>query len=65
MMKPYMVHRTGTEHLTIIDAHPYHKPLGKVDHKGAGHYTIAYDLHCPLCRQKDANQKNAHGYDRA
>lgn len=34
--------RTGTETFTIFDAHPYHEPVGKVDHKGAGEYRIAY-----------------------
>lgn len=48
-----IVHRTGTEHLTITEAHPYHQPVGNVDHKGAGNYTIGYDPHCPLCRKEE------------
>jgi len=43
--------RTGTVTFTIIDAHPYHRPVGKLDHKGAGEYEMAYDPHCPLCRE--------------
>jgi hypothetical protein len=30
------VWRPGTECLTIIEAHPYHQPIGRVDHTGAG-----------------------------
>jgi len=47
-----MVIRTGTEHFTITDAHPYHQPVGHTDHKGAGVYIIAYDARCPLCREE-------------
>ena len=54
-----MVHRTGNEHFTITEAHPYHKPVGKIDHKGAGNYTMTYDPHCPLCRQ-DEQQQGGH-----
>lgn len=46
------VFRTGTESLTIIEAHPYHQPIGRVDHKGAGEYVRAYDPCCPLCRKE-------------
>ena len=57
-----VVHRTGSEHYTIIDAHPYHMPVGAIDDKGAGNYTIAHDPHCPLCRQGEAEQENADGH---
>lgn len=50
--KPDQVYRTGTEFFTIIDAHPYHQPIGKVDHKGAGQYMRAHDPCCPLCRKE-------------
>jgi hypothetical protein len=46
------VHRTGNERLTITEAHPYHKPVGKIDHKGAGNYIEGYDPQCPLCREQ-------------
>jgi hypothetical protein len=42
--------RTGTEHLTITEAHPYHHAVGHTDHKGAGVYVKASDQQCPLCR---------------
>src|SRR5207244_1984029 len=47
---PASTWRTGTEFFTILDAHPYHQPVGKVDHKGAGEYRMAYKSECPLCR---------------
>jgi hypothetical protein len=34
--RPYRTWRMGTETFTITDAHPYHRPIGKIDHKGAG-----------------------------
>jgi hypothetical protein len=51
--------RTGTEAFTIIDAHPYHKAVYTVDHKGAGEYEIAYDPQCPLCRKEQANDQGS------
>jgi hypothetical protein len=59
-----IVHRTGSEHCTIIDAHPYHTPVGKIDHKGAGNYSMSYDPYCPLCR-KEQREENADGDDPA
>lgn len=56
--RPYRTQRTGTEHYTIPDAHPSHRPMGKVDHKGAGKYEIVYDQHCVPCRgEKDAEER--------
>jgi hypothetical protein len=34
-----------------------HRPIGKIDHKGAGEYEIAYDPHCPLCRKEQAHDQ--------
>ena len=53
--RPWRTWRTGTETFTIIEAHPYHKAVNVVDHKGAGEYEIAYDPNCPLCREAQAN----------
>jgi len=50
--RPWRTWRTGTETFTITEAHPYQKPVGHIDHKGAGEYEIAYDPHCPLCREE-------------
>jgi hypothetical protein len=47
--RPWRTWRTGTETFTIIEAHPYHKAVNVVDHKGAGESEIAYDPNCPLC----------------
>ena len=47
-----IVHRTGTEHFTTTEAHPYHIPIGKIDHKGAGNYIAGFDPHCPVCREE-------------
>jgi hypothetical protein len=55
-MQNWIVHRTGNEHVTIQEAHPYHKPIGPVDHKGAGNYTVGYDPHCPLCREEELEE---------
>jgi hypothetical protein len=55
--RPYRTWRMGTETFTITDAHPYHRPIGKIDHKGAGEYEIAYDPHCPLCRKEQAHDQ--------
>lgn len=49
---PEAVYRTGTVHLTIVEAHPYHRALRTVDHKGAGAYVVAFDPHCPRCREE-------------
>jgi hypothetical protein len=67
MRKHYssVVHRAGTEHFTIIDAHPYHTPVGRIDHKGAGNYVMGYDPHCPWCRKEHEEQENADGHDPA
>jgi hypothetical protein len=51
--------RTGTEHCTITEAHPYHQPIGRTDPKGAGVYIRAYDPRCPLCRED--GEKNVPG----
>ena len=40
--------RTGTERMTIVEAHPYHHPLSHTDHRGAGTYIKAYSAVCPL-----------------
>ena len=45
------VYRTGTEQYTITEAHPYHIPVGTVDHHSAGTYTVGFDPSCPRCRQ--------------
>jgi len=55
--RPWRTWRTGTETFTIIEAHPYHKSVNVVDHKGAGEYEIAYDPNCPLCREEQANDE--------
>lgn len=47
---PARTWRTGTVQYTITEAHPYHKPVGKIDHRGAGAYKHAYDPRCPFCR---------------
>lgn len=54
--RPFRVHRTGTESFTIIEAHPYHYPVGKLDHKGAGEYEQGYKPECPLCREEQNPQ---------
>lgn len=50
--RPDRVWRTGTESFTIVEAHPYHQPVGRIDHKGAGEYVVAYDPQCPRCREE-------------
>jgi hypothetical protein len=55
------VHRTGTEHCTITEAHPSHTPVGNVDHKGAGNDMAGFDPHCPLCREEHEEQEHADG----
>ncbi len=55
--RPWHTWRTGTETFTIIEAHPYHKAVNVVDHKGAGEYEIAYDPQCPLCRKEQADEQ--------
>ena len=47
----------GTETFTITEAHPYHKAVGHIDHKGAGEYEIAYDPQCPVCRKESDDAK--------
>ena len=47
---PETVIRTGAEHMTITEAHPYHHPISNTDHKGAGVYVTAYEPACPRCR---------------
>ena len=49
---PEHVWRTGTVHMTIVEAHPYHRPVSTVDHKGAGTYVVAFEPYCPLCREE-------------
>ncbi len=56
--RPWRTYRTGTVHFTIIEAHPYHRPIGKVDHKGAGTYERAYDPQCPLCREEEERHEH-------
>lgn len=59
--RPWMIWRTGTEHLTITEAHPWHQPLGSLlDHHGAGYYQIAYDDHCPRCRCDSDEKEKPH-----
>jgi len=53
--------RTGAEHMTITEAHPYHHPVGKTDHKGAGVYVKAYDSQCPRCRDERQQHNITHG----
>lgn len=55
--RPWRTWRTGTETFTIIEAHPYHKAVNVVDHKGAGEYEIAYDPNCPLCREEQGDDQ--------
>ena len=55
--RPARVWRTGTEFFSIIEAHPYHQPVGRVDHKGAGEYVIAYDPQCPRCREERSRRE--------
>ncbi len=53
--RPFRTWRTGTEHFTITEAHPYHRPVGKVDHKGAGvQYprTFSTDLINLMCQRQ-------------
>ena len=50
---------TGTETFTITEAHPYHRAVYTVDHKGAGIYEGAYDPHCLLCREEEECERNA------
>ena len=62
MSEAYEVIRTGTEHCTIIEAHPYHhrvtatnnlRSIGSREgHKGSGVYRKAYDPRCPRCREE-------------
>jgi hypothetical protein len=56
-----IVIRTGTEHMTIVEAHPYHQPVGRTDHKGAGVYVRAYTGQCPLCRMERSWQRHNEG----
>ena len=59
MSEAYEVIRTGSEHFTIIEAHPYHhrvtttnnlRCIGSLEtHKGSGIYRKAYDPQCPRC----------------
>lgn len=49
---PEAIWRTGTERMTITEAHPYHRCLRPVDHQGAGAYVVAFEPHCPLCREE-------------
>ena len=50
---PEAVWRTGTVRMTIVEAHPYHRPCSlTVDHQGAGAYVVAFEPNCPLCREQ-------------
>ena len=49
---PEAVWRTGTVHMTIVEAHPYHRPVSTVDRQGAGAYVVAFEPNCPLCREQ-------------
>lgn len=51
--RPLRIWRTGTEQLTIIEAHPYHYPVGRIGHKGAGQYERGYKAECPLCHAEE------------
>ncbi len=55
--RSWQVYRTGTEHYTILEAHPWHRPQGTIDHRGAGCYTQSYVPHCPLCRQESLHRQ--------
>ena len=50
--RPWRVYRTGSVRLTILEAHPWHTPLGTMDHRGAGWYEQSAAPHCPRCRQE-------------
>ena len=52
MPQAWTIYRTGTERFTITAAHPYHVPVGRIDHTGAGTYTPGDDPQCPRCRQE-------------
>jgi|RhiMetdeSRZDD1v2_1073273.scaffolds.fasta_scaffold3339291_1 hypothetical protein len=54
---PYCTRRTGTVTFTIIAASPFHKAVYLVVSKEAGEYEIAYDLQCPLCWNKHADDQ--------
>ena len=56
---PEHVWRTGTVHMTIVEAHPYHRPVSTVDHKGAGTYVVAFEPNCPLCREEQRIREEA------
>ena len=50
MPQTLTIYRTGSEPFSITEAHPYHVPVGRLDHTGAGPYTTGVDPACPLCR---------------
>ena len=53
MPQTLTVYRTGTERFTLTEAHPWHVPVGRLGHHGAGTYTTGVDPTCPLCRTKE------------
>jgi hypothetical protein len=48
--RPETVCRTGTEQFTILDTHPYHEPVWRIDHKRVGEYRRASVIERPRCR---------------
>jgi hypothetical protein len=55
---PWRTWRTGTEHGTITETHPAHRPVGNVDHKGGGADESAYDPHGPWCRAEESRDEH-------
>jgi hypothetical protein len=46
----------GTGQFTIVEAHPYHRPVAGTDHKSPGEHERASDKHC-LLRRAEASPK--------
>ena len=53
MHQALTVYRTGSEAFSITEAHPWHIPVGRLDHHGAGTYRVGYDPACQLCRTQE------------
>ena len=53
MPQALTVYRTGSEQFTLTEAHPWHIPVGRLDHKGAGTYTRSSDPACARCRTQE------------
>lgn len=63
---PWRIWRTGTEHFTILDAHPYHRQVrskGGLKNVGQpadeGWHEQAYEPTCPLCRAEKEEPAHA------